>query len=84
MRLIFVEYYWQVEEISKNKEKFINDIIVSLFHETSYLLMSNKIKYFDEDFPMSNITKTIAPIINVELKSGCIRIKNSVKPAIGV
>ena len=43
MRLIFVEYYWQVEEISKNKEKFINDIIISLFHETSYLLMSKKI-----------------------------------------
>ena len=33
MRLIFVEYYWQVEEISKNKEKFINDIIISLYHE---------------------------------------------------
>ena len=31
MRLIFVEYYWQVEEISKNKEKFINDIIFLCF-----------------------------------------------------
>ena len=47
MRVIFIEYYWQVEEILKNKEKFINDIIISLFHETSYLLMSNKIKYFE-------------------------------------
>jgi len=49
MRLIFVEYYWQVEEISKNKEKFINDIIISLFHETSYLLMSKKIRYFKKN-----------------------------------
>jgi len=26
--LIFIEYYWQVEEILKNKEKFINDVII--------------------------------------------------------
>ena len=49
MRVIFIEYYWQVEEILKNKEKFINDIIISLFHETSYLLMSKKIRYFETD-----------------------------------
>ena len=47
MKVIVIEYYWQVEEILKNREKFVNDIIVSLFHETSYLLMSNKIKYFE-------------------------------------
>ena len=47
MRVIFIEYYWQVEEILKNKEEFINDVIISLFHETSYLLMSKKIRYFE-------------------------------------
>ena len=47
MRVIFIEYYWQVEEILKNKEKFINDVIISLHHETSYLLMRNNIRYFE-------------------------------------
>ena len=47
MRVIFIEYYWQVEEILKNKEKFINDVIISLHLETSYLLMRNNIRYFE-------------------------------------
>ena len=47
MRVIFIEYDWQVEEILKNKEKFIDDVIISLHHETSYLLMRNNIRYFE-------------------------------------
>ena len=47
MRIIFIEFHWQVKEVLKNREKFKNDIIISLHHETSYLLMSNKIRYFE-------------------------------------
>ena len=47
MKIIFVEFLWQVEEILKDKEKFRNDVIISLDQETSYFLMRNKIKYFE-------------------------------------
>jgi len=47
VKIIFVEFLWQVEEILKDKEKFRNDVIISLDKETSYFLMRNKIKYFE-------------------------------------
>ena len=47
MKIIYVEFHWQVKEILKDKEKFKNDIIISLDQETSYLLMRNKIRYFE-------------------------------------
>ena len=47
MKIIFVEFLWQVEEILKDKEKFRNDVIISLDQETSYFLMRKKIKYFE-------------------------------------
>ena len=47
MRIIFIEFHWQVDEILKDKDKFKNDVIISLDQETSYLLMRNKIKYFE-------------------------------------
>jgi len=47
VKIIFVEFLWQVEEILKDKEKFRNDVIISLDQETSYFLMRNKIKYFE-------------------------------------
>lgn len=50
MRIIFVEFNSQVKEILSNKEKFKNDLIISLYHETSYLLLKNKIKYFETSY----------------------------------
>ena len=47
MRIIFIEFLWQVREMIKDKEKFEKDVIISLNHETSYFLMQNKIKYFE-------------------------------------
>ena len=43
MRIIFIEFYWQVLEILKNKEQFKNDLIISLHHEISYFLMTDQI-----------------------------------------
>ena len=47
MRVILVEFPWQVEEIIGNKDSFKKDVIVSLDAESSYLLKTNKVAYFE-------------------------------------
>ena len=47
MRIILVEFSWQVEEIINNNSSFNEDVIVSLDAESSYILKNNKIKYFE-------------------------------------
>ena len=47
MRLVFVEFAWQVEEIINNKLHYKKDVIVSLDTESSYILKTNKIPYFE-------------------------------------
>ena len=47
MRLVFVEFAWQVEEIINNKLHYKKDVIVSLDPESSYILKTNKIPYFE-------------------------------------
>ena len=47
MRLILVEFPWQLKKIINNKESFRKDVIVSLDPESSYILKTNKIPYFE-------------------------------------
>ena len=47
MKVILVEYFWQAKEIINNKESFKRDVIVSLNPESSYILKSNKVSYFE-------------------------------------
>ena len=47
MRVILVEFSWQIKEIINNKESFKRDVIVSLDPESSYILKINKIPYFE-------------------------------------
>jgi len=47
VRIIFIEFHWQVLEILKNKEQFKNDLIISLHHEISYFLRCKNIKYYE-------------------------------------
>ena len=47
MRIIIVEFLWQVKKIIKNKNSFARDVIVSLDAESSYNLRNNKIPYYE-------------------------------------
>jgi len=47
VRVIIVEFPWQVKKIIENKDSFKNDIIVSLDAESSYNLKNNKISYYE-------------------------------------
>ena len=47
MRVILVEFSWHAEKIINNKESFEKDVIVSLDPESSYMLKTNKISYFE-------------------------------------
>ena len=47
MRIIIVEFPWQVKKIIKNKDSFKEDVIVSLDAESSYNLRNNKIPYYE-------------------------------------
>lgn len=47
MRIILVEFSWQVEAIINKKESFKRDVIVSLNPESSYILKTNEISYFE-------------------------------------
>ena len=47
MRVILVEFSWQIKEIINNKESFKRDVIVSLNPESSYILKTNEISYFE-------------------------------------
>ena len=47
MRIILVEFSWQVKEIINNKETFKKDVIVSLDPESSYILKTNEISYLE-------------------------------------
>jgi len=47
MRVVLVEFPWHVKKILNDRSSFDNDVIVSLHAESSYILRSNKIKYFE-------------------------------------
>ena len=47
MRIILVEFSWHAKEILKIKESFKKDVIVSLDAESSYILKTNKVPYFE-------------------------------------
>jgi len=47
MRIVLIEFPWQVIEIINNKESFRKDVIVSLDPESSYILKTNNIPYFE-------------------------------------
>ena len=47
MRVILVEFSWHAKKIINNKESFEKDVIVSLDPESSYMLKTNKISYFE-------------------------------------
>ena len=47
MRIILVEFSWHAEDIINKKESFEKDVIVSLDPESSYILKTNKIPYFE-------------------------------------
>ena len=47
MRIILVEYAWQVAEILTKKYDYEKNVIVSLDPESSYILTKNKIPYFE-------------------------------------
>ena len=47
MRVILVEFSWHAKKIINNKEFFEKDVIVSLDPESSYMLKTNKISYFE-------------------------------------
>lgn len=74
MKIILVEFPWQVEQIINNKESFKPDVIISLDAESSYILKSNNIKYF-ETYQFCNhdelwskykeITKQTLKIVNI-------------------
>ena len=49
MRVILIEYIWQIDQIvEKNYHK--ESVIVSLHPECSYILKSKKIKYFETSY----------------------------------
>jgi len=47
MRIVLVEFLWQAKEIINNKSSFKEDVVVSLDAESSYLLKTNQVKYFE-------------------------------------
>ena len=47
MRIILVEFPWQLKDIINKQESFKKDVIVSLDPESSYILKTNKIPYFE-------------------------------------
>jgi len=47
VRIIIVEFPWQVKKIIRNKDSFKKDVIVSLDAESSYNLKNNKIPYYE-------------------------------------
>ena len=47
MRLILVEFLWHAKIIVNNKKSFEKDVVVSLDPESSYILKSNKILYYE-------------------------------------
>ena len=47
MRILLIEFSWHAQEIIKNKEYFEKDVIVSLDPESSYILKSNQIPYYE-------------------------------------
>ena len=47
MRLILIEFSWQAKEIINKKESFKRDVIVSLNPESSYILKTNEVSYFE-------------------------------------
>ena len=47
MRLILVEFLWHAKIIVNNKKSFERDVIVSLDPESSYILKSNKVPYYE-------------------------------------
>jgi len=47
VRIILVEFSWQVKAIIDNKKSFKSDVIVSLNPESSYILKTNAISYFE-------------------------------------
>ena len=47
MRIVLVEFSWQLKEIINNKISYKKDVIVSLDAESSYILKINKIPYFE-------------------------------------
>jgi len=47
VRIILIEFPWQLKEIINNKESFKKDVIVSLDPESSYILKINKVSYFE-------------------------------------
>ena len=49
MRIVLVEYSWQVTEILSKKYDYKKNVIVSLDPESSYILKKNKIPYFETD-----------------------------------
>ena len=50
MRIILVEFVWQTKEIINNKSSYKDDLIVSLDMESSYILKSKQIKYYEKNF----------------------------------
>ena len=47
MKLVFVEFTWQVKEIINSKNIYKKDIVVSLDPESSYNLKVNKVNYLE-------------------------------------
>ena len=47
MRLILVEFLWHAKIIVNNKKSFEKDVVVSLDPESSYILKSNKVSYYE-------------------------------------
>ena len=47
MRIILVEFPWQTKAIINNKSSYKDDLIVSLDMESSYILKSKQIKYYE-------------------------------------
>ena len=47
VRLILVEFLWHAKIIVNNKKSFEKDVIVSLDPESSYILKSNKVPYYE-------------------------------------
>ena len=47
MRIILVEFLWQVKEIINSKNIYKKDIVVSLDPESSYNLKVNKVDYLE-------------------------------------
>ena len=47
VRLILVEFLWHAKIIVNNKKSFERDVIVSLDPESSYILKSNKVSYYE-------------------------------------